>query len=465
MLNIAQFIIFCSLLMCYFMAPSCISSSYMTIVILLVLSSFILLYSYNKTAKFLRINFLSNSSLFILLFSVVCFQFPIDYVLGNNDINFSNYFYNFNTINLSTTFNALCVVSFIMGLMSYSCKIKTVHSCNHLKIMKISLRPLLYIMYFMWIGFLIFLNVDYINGGHGVVPANEISIAFYGYFLRLNIIYLSLCIVKYSNKKNMSIKEAILVHDFLYIFILIISVFLFLLAHNRVYIIYLFMPVFFYILSVSNIKTKPLVSILLIFGIGFLFTFFKLLGIKGLFMLGDLNINDFNTYDRFSSFSPFTSELAGSILADSSLFYIWYTQGIIMFGSTLVYGVLRSFSGLVPLFYMLTGLSDTTYNSASYLTSIMSSNYGLGTSVSGDSLVSFGFVGTLILMNLFGRLCLYGDYMLFQIKNNFKGVLIGMCIASQIAFVERNSFSDIIATIIFCSVFSYIYMKCTRIYY
>lgn len=171
-----------------------------------------------------------------------------------------------------------------------------------------------------------------------------------------------------------------------------------------------------------------------------------------------MSLDNFDNYDRFSSISPFTSELAASILSDSALFNTWNTAGVVLPGSTLVYGVLRTFSGLVPMFYSLTGLNDITYNPAVFITVLMGADYGLGSSITGDLIVSVGMVGTIVIMFFFGKLCKYGDLNIFWGSTNIKGLLIGMSIATQITFVARASLCDVISTILFCLLF-FLYIK------
>lgn len=461
MILVFECIILIALLVCYFNAPESLSAQYISIVIGLVAVSYIMLFFDRKTSNLFKNHFISNTNLFLLLFSVVCFQFPIDYLLGNDSISFQHYFYSFSTINLSTTFNAICFVSFILGTISWT-KNKS-FSLQQVNINKVPrtmpTKFILFIMYFLWIGYILFLNSDYIHGGHGTVLINSISVALYNYYWRINIIYLAISIFNASSRERLTIKEAINYHPKLYYCTVLISVALFFMANNRVYVFYLVTPLLFYFLSVLRLKTKPMISLILIAAAGVFFTLFKLFGISSMFSDGTINVSEMTNYDRLSSFSPFTSELAGSILADSALFYLWYSKGVVILGSTIVLGMLRSFSGLVPLFFLLTGLSVSTYESASYVTTALGANYGLGSSVSGDLIVSLGFVGAAVVMFLFGRICIKGDYNLFYNRVGFKGILLGMCVSSQIIFLVRASLADTIATILFCFVFWGIYIR------
>ena len=460
-----EILLFIALIFCYFYAPEQISAPYLSIVIVLVLASYMVLYVRKKTRQFLRRSFLSNTNIFLLLFFILCFQFPIDYILGN-DLNFPNYFYSYKTINLSTTFNALCFVAFTIGSIF---TIETKHvskslSTNEQKVRLIPTKPILIFMYLLWVGFIIFLNPEYVNGGHGTVLINSISVACYGYFWRLNVIYLAITLYNMRGREKVSIRDTIRMHSWRYWLVILLSALLFFMAHNRVYTFYILTPTFFYMLSMAKIRTKPLVSIAIILVVAVFFTLFKIFGLDNMFSEGSLNAADYVTYDRFSSFSPFTSELAASIFADSTLFYIWYTQGIVVLGSTLVLGVLRTVSGLVPLFFMVTGLSENTYESASYVSSLMSMGYGLGSSVTGDLIVSVGFIGAILIMFLFGRICIYGDIYLFGGAKRYMGILIGLCVSSQIVFVSRSSLTDMIAAILFGLLFSHFYFKFYKIH-
>lgn len=456
-----QILIFVSLIICYLNAPAHISADYLSLVVSLALTSYLLLWRCNKVRDILKNHFISNTNLFIILFSVICFQFPIDFIFGNDNINFKNYFYSYDTINLSVTFNALCLVSFIIGFIVkvqyFNYRDYTVNKDVSKRL--IPAKPLLRIMYILWLGFILFMNRDYVNGGHGTVPVNGISIALYGYFWRINIIYLTICIYnsKVLNTKT-SIREVFKSHPWVYWIIILISVFLFLLAHNRVYTFYIVTPVFFYFIVAVNIKTKPILSLSLILCVGVFFTLFKIFGLGEMFSAGNLDVSNINGYDRLFSVSPFTAELAGSIYADSAIFYFWYSKGIMLYGSSIVLGVLRSFSGLVPLFYSLTGLSKDTYDPTIYISVQLSAGYGLGTTISSDLLISLGFCGALIVMFWFGTICCRSDKGLFY-NRDFNDILIGLCVASQVVFIGRSSIGDLISTLIFCFVFIAVYKK------
>lgn len=464
MIKAIEILIFIALLICYLGAPEQISAPYLSIVITLVLTSYVLLYAHKKTRLFLWSSFLSNTNIFLLLFFIVCFQIPIDYIIGN-DLNFPKYFYSYKTINLSTTFNALCFVAFIIGFIFKMEKQRMLKplSMNIHEIRLVPTKPILLFMYILWGGFVIFLNPEYVNGGHGTVPINSISAACYGYFWRLNVIYLAIILYNMRGREKVSIRDSIRMHSWLYWFVILLSALLFFMAHNRVYSLYILTPSFFYILSMAKIRTKPMASMAVMLMVAIFFTLFKIFGLYDMFSEGSLNAADYVTYDRFASFSPFTSELAASIFVDSTLFYIWYTQGIVVFGSTLVFGVLRTVSGLVPLFFMVTGLSVKTYEPASYVSSMMSMGHGLGSTVTGDLIVSVGFIGAILMMYLFGRICIYGDIYLFGGAKRYMGILIGLCVSSQIVFVSRSSLSDVIAAILFCLLFSHFYFNFYKI--
>ena len=461
MTRILEVIIFIALVVCYYNAPMMMSASYIALVIGLACCSYALLYYNQKTSIFFKNHFISNSGLFLLMFSIVCFQFPIDFVLGNDTICYERYFYNLSTINLSVTFDALCFVSFVLGILSSKTlqveqTVVVSQPCDE---KNMPVKPLLRLMYLLWVGYIAFLNPDYVKGGHGSIPINGISVALYNYYWRINIIYLAIQAYNHGRFHKLKIIEAVRVLPRMYYITIIISMILFFMAHNRVYVFYLLTPLLFYILVVTRIKSKPIPSLLFICAAGIFFTLFKLFGIENMFTEGTIRVSEYDNYDRFSSFSPFTSELASSILADSALFYIWLKNGVVVVGSTIVIGVLRSFSGLIPLFYFLTGLSSATYDSASFVTTALGADYGLGSCVSGDLIVSVGFVGALIIMFLFGKLCCYSDQNLFTERMTFKVILVGMCISAQVVFLVRASLADTIATLIFCFVFYGIYKK------
>lgn len=460
MVVILEFIIFIALMIGYFVAPTYISRGYLSYVVALAFSSYGLLYIYPKTKNLLKSYFLSNSNIFLLLYAVISFQFPIDYILNNSSVDFSKYFFNLYTVNLSVTFSALCFVAFIIGVMiaSFNSGVKLQNRrCIEAKNKQIPTKPIFLIMVLLWLLFIMFMNPEYLKGGHGSVLVDNSSIAFYGYFWRMNILYLAIDFINHRNEKN-KLSTIIRRHPPLYWVLIILSSALFLMAHNRVYTLFILVPTFFYIILILRLKTAPIKSMIILGIIAVFFTLFKVYGIDNMFSdSSNLDVADLTYYDRFSSISPFTSELAGSIYADSAMFNIWYNEGIVMFGSTIVLGVLRVISGLIPIFFMLTGLSDVSYSSGSFITKHLGASYGLGSTISGDSLLSLGFLPTIILLGLFGLYCYRCDMAMFINRNDNRYIIMGLAISSQIAFVERSSLCDVIATVLFCIIFVKIY--------
>ena len=208
-------------------------------------------------------------------------------------------------------------------------------------------------------------------------------------------------------------------------------------------------------------KLGAMRSSLIILCVAIFFTLFKLYGISTMFSSSsNLNVAELDNYDRFTSISPFTSELAASKFSDTVLFYLWYKNGIMVFGSTFLFGLLRMISGLVPLFFMMTGLTMNTYDSASVATIYVGSSYGIGSTITGDLLLSVGFLGSIITMFIFGYYCSKSDVSLIRNQNLSTPIplIILLSFSSQIVFVARGSLCDIIATTLFCVLFYKIYI-------
>lgn len=449
----------------YLSAPKNISQEYVISILIIVFLNIVIFYLNKERKRFYGNRFLNITNIFIILYVIVSFQIPLDYALGNEFIKFDYYFYDTSIVNLSISFSTLCLIAYLLGSQNFNVS-KHFSLLKHLNSsdVKIPIKPIYKIMFILWILFIIFMSPNYVNGGHGTVSVNSISIASFGYFWRINLVYLTICLLN-NKQRELGLMEIIKSQPISYWCLIILSVMIFFMAHNRVNTLYLLVPLFFYFQILSKIKLGFGKSFLIIIVVAVFFTLFKLYGISAMFSsTSNLNVTDLSNFDRFASISPFTSELAASVYSDTVLFYLWYNNGIMILGSTFVLGLLRIVSGLVPLFFLITGLSVETYDSASVATTYVGAPYGIGSTITGDLLLSVGFVLSIITMYFFGYFCSKCDISLISIKtNNSPTLFISLfAFSSQIAFVSRGSLCDIIATTLFCILFFKIYTRVVK---
>lgn len=406
----------------------------------------------------------SISFIFLLMLLIVNIQIPIDYLLGNEQINFTNYFHKTNEISLLCSLVSSLIIAYNIGVCYSIYKLDNISNSRPVNTYKIRSYPIFVLCMIFFILFLLTINSGYINGGHGTVKARPIALSFYTWYLRLSIVYISVC---YFNKQSQSIKQLALAISPFFYFSVIISCSIFLMAHNRVYVIFLLVPLVFIFLVKKRFKFNLISFVIVMLAVGSLFTAFKIFGIEGLLNHPIKSLSSIGTsenYSMFSSFSPFTVELAGSIYATSILLSL-YNSGYFLWGTTLIIGGLKIFPGLVS-FVTLLGFDISIIDSAKFITRYVGASYGLGTSFLGETLVNFGYPLSILVLFLTGYYFTKMDIKIFRRDNiDFMAVVIWTSLSSNVIFLARGSISDFLGVVGFCVLFASFYCKIKGIRY
>ena len=395
------------------------------------------------------------------MYFIVSFQIPLDFILGNELLDYKELFYNYKTINKSIIFSALCLVSFIIGCIVFSAKKNKFNVSLFEMGDALNVKPIVVLIIILWLCFILTLNPAYINGGHGSVEVDNISITFYNYYWKCSILYLAILI---WNNKDRGAKSFFRSLHALYILTVLISVLLFLLAHNRVYVIYLSVPILMAYFSFSHRKFSFKYFIIFTLFVAFFMTVFKIFSLSSLFtsdmLSATTDLKEYSGFSRLNSFSPFTAELAGSIYANSLIFDLWYNQKYFFYGLAIITGFMKGIPGLVSVFLFLTDIPVDNIQTALFATKYVGSFSGIGTTCSADLLINVGFWGTIIVMFLYGGVCISIDKTLFlNGKKNIFSVVLALTNAAFVVFLARSSFSDLIGTIVFNYLFLFLYIR------
>lgn len=402
--------------------------------------------------------YLGVSFFFLFIFLIVNFQIGIDYAVENPNINFEFFFYDVSKISKVILLSAIMTVAYNLGSqLSLEKRNRSINTVKEIRIIRI--RPLLYMLLFFFLLFLLTLNTDYVNGGHGKVRINPLSLSFYGVYWRLSIIYMG--IVYYNNQHKVNVRMEKELSILFLLSLLIIGV-IFSLAHNRIYIIYLYIPFIFIFLLGRNVRLNLLSITTGAVAIVFLSTLFKLFDIEALVFDFSSTLNAFKNIDQnplLLSFSPATAELAASVYPNSIFYELW-TQGFSFYGATLISNTFKVIPGLLGFGVNLFNMSKTELDTAVYITDLMNSSYGLGTNCIGDSLINIGFIPTILVFVFLGYLFTTSDLRVVnKTRKSLVDISLWLSIASLVVFIPRSSIFDLIGMLGFNLLFIYIYPR------
>lgn len=391
-----------------------------------------------KTSTYSYLNYIV---IFFLLSSIVTLQFPLDFVLGNTDLDYFLYFYSFKTVTKSVYFSVLTLCSFLLGT-TYWKGIST--SSNHCS-KEIKTKPFLYLTLVCWLLFSFTINKDFLDNGHGTVAPNGFSISMYGFYIRFAMIYIGLSVYNAKLKKNNSFFKSL---SPIFVLSILISAYMFLSAHNRLYMLTVCVPLLFAFMVVKKWTISLGQLTFMLFAAAVFMTLFKMYDLQTLGNEMTLDVEDVSSLNRLKSYSPFTSELAASVFSHTVLFDIWY-NGAFLYGQTIIMGLLKVFPGVVPVVFTLLDLDYMYTQSASFASHQVAANYGIGSTAQADLLISVGLLMSVIGFGFFGKLCKKCNQIFSSECVSPILYVVSFSLATQIVFLPRAIFSDVISIVVF----------------
>lgn len=429
------------LLVLYYLCPEELSQSWM-LTAFVIFSFFVFIrYLIHIKEKKSTYSYLNYIVVFFLLSFIVTLQFPLDYVLGNIDLDYQLYFYDFKTVTKSVYFSILTLCSFLLGTTYWKEVFVSSNVCNR----EIETTPFLYLSLVCWCLFSLTINQDFLNNGHGTVAPNGFSISMYGFYIRFSMIYIGLSVYNAKMKKEHSFFKSL---SPVFILTIFISSYMFLSAHNRLYMLTICAPLFFALIVIKK-WTISLSKLIFMLFVGAIFmTFFKMYDLQTLGNEITLNVEDVSSLNRLKSYSPFTSELAASVFSHTVLFDTWY-NGTFLYGQTIIMGLLKVFPGVVPIVFTLLDLDYMYTQSASFATRQVGADYGIGSTAQADLLISVGLLMSVIGFVFLGKFCKRCNQIFVSECVSPILYVVSFSLATQIIFLPRAVFSDVISIIVF----------------
>lgn len=451
-------IIFCVIaisLVFYMFSPNALD--YGLLNISLVFAACLLVMFYFLTKKIgLSKNPFSLSFLFVLAYYIVFFQMPTDLALGSFEWSYiQNFFYDFGLINKQVFFAVLFFGFFLLGFsfaINKFLKSVPAHS-NHVVHEPVSTKLFFLLFYTFTLLHLITIDPSYYTGTIKGDPQG-LAGSILGYFIRLMPICFG--VVVYNAKVN-DLKVSTpfaFIKLFPKIFLIVILLFSFgtFIAGDRGPAIRALILLVFSFYILSEKKVSFLKFGVAIFIAGYFLSIIKLTG--GIDYQNTSIVDSFlSAADRYSqsdktaSIVPFTTELAGSFRSYSIGFSLWY-EGFSLYGIAALTGTLMAIPYAVSVLMQLLNLSKTDINASNLVTVHVGESYGLGNSIVSDALLNVGFLGTLIIAYIFGKVVARIDIAFYKRNNNIYVYCFGFYILMNALSLARGSIFPMIGNVL-----------------
>lgn len=439
----------------YMLSPSALDYGLLNISLFFAVFLLVIFYFIIKKAG-LSTHPFSLSFLFIIAYYIVFFQMPTDLVLGSLEWSYiQSFFYDFGLINKQVFFAVLFLSFFLLGF-NFAIKkfLKSVHAhSNHVVHKPISKKFFFLLFYTFTLLHLITIEPLYYAGTIKGDPQG-LAGSILGYFIRLMPICFG--VVVYNAKvNNIKVSTPIaFIKLFPKTFLIIILLFSFgtFVAGDRGPAIRALILLVFSFYILSGKKVSFLKFGVAIFIAGYFLSIIKLTG--GIDYQNTSIVDSFlSAADRFSqsdknaSIVPFTTELAGSFRSYSIGFSLWY-EGFSFFGISVLTGTLMAIPYAVSVLMQLFSLSKTDIDVSNLVTVHVGESYGLGNTIVSDSLLNVGFLGTLIIAYVFGKIVAKIDISFYKRNNNVYVYCFGFFILMNALPLARSSIFPMIGNVL-----------------
>ncbi|MGP5315556.1 hypothetical protein ACTXLD_09085 [Psychrobacter faecalis] len=408
-------------------------------------------------------NSISITLLFPLGYCIVFFQTPLDLALSSFSDNtlYTTYIYDESILVKSIWYAVAFFILVCIGMHYQSIKLVKHRNRYSVKRNYIAQKPFFILFYLFTILHLLTTDLSYYLGNRNLSPEGFAG-SIHGYMTLLIPVCFGVLTYNYKirhNNSNLSIISYLRLFPLPFIIILTLFSVLSFLAADRGPAIKTLLALLggYYIISNKNISY---------------FRFFLLIILSGIFLstiklVGAININDdvFNSLieaykrlgenERSESISPYTAELAASFRAYNIGFSLW-SNGYSNYGLVLVTGFLMSIPYAVTTFQKAFDIDGVDINSASLVTSYVREDYGLGTALVSDSLITIGFLPTLCIAFLLGRLLLKLDYHFFIKPDNVYYYAVGYYFLTNSIYFSRYTIYPAIGNSLFIILVIYI---------
>lgn len=464
---ILQYILLCVSLYMYFNAPELMDKGFMLLGLFVAFSSIIVLIKSREKQVAFKRQYLRHSSLFIIGFIIVFYQYYIDYIVGLIDDSLKFIWIDSMYVCKALCLSNIALICFIIGYMKsrnrepildnysrFSYNERILKKCD-----AINLNYLYALLLLLLSLYVIYVDKKYLFGGYGKGEEGGIASEIDKLFNSLLLFTVTFKSYLIKNRRISTIYHFISINKVL-IFIVLLRVFLILISGARHESLNLLLILLISFLYVTDWKIK-------LRYIFFSCIFFSLLfTIIGLIRSSEEPIGDVMNSMPISIF-PFTSELAGSVrtLHVAVTYFpeqIPYTQGITLLGYFFLF-----IPGGRSLFFSSVGLPSYLMSSGSFISTIIlgeDASWQLGSSCVADIYICFGVVGVLCVFSFWGWLLRKIEYAVFINRKSSLCILsVGFLFYSHCFFINRESLFSSLFGISYLLILSFFFKKWYRI--
>lgn len=432
-------LLFCNLILSmvlYFNAPIDFDRSFViTCTIIYIVSSLLLLYNNCRTSL------VYFEFFFLIVFFFTNYSYPLIHYIDNPYFSLFNLEFNEGYICRALALSTIGVCAFCIGVynMTYDKKVSSSNSTTSLSLRKPGI--IVYILFFLFLPYIVRLH-----------SLNEYSTEFESSYINVILLYLIyyylLCIFYASrNQSLLSFIKTCLSNPILYLIFIYILLLLGIGSRTiplRIFLLCLFL-FNIYIIKITNIQ------------IGFI-------TILGAIFLAIVGITRDGASLDDSSIKTIWDIGSDLTINNRSLYVLmeYGDQHGLTYGRTMLMGALSAIPFLQSIFLKITGMNVDSISSAGLVTSLHfdigdPSRIGLGTNLIGDIYVSFGLIGVILLMYLFGKFlcklnrgCQHGHML---------SIIVYSMIFIDSVYLSRSSYLTCVRSITWVLAIYYIYNK------
>ena len=393
------------LLLMYIVLEKSYDESLLSITMIIVVFILIFFFSSSEEESVLKRQYFKVSSLFVLSFSIVHFQFYIDLIMGYTTI-YSKYTINPDVVNKSSLISALSLGTFFIGYI-----FKSNISFSSVRIKKVvgddfSPQTMKVVLFSIFAGVIFFTPLNYYNAGYITVELPTIATIFHKAFIYAAAAYLMLN----SNKAKSDFLDVNTLFRFIKfngisVFIVLVAFcMLVLMSGDRGPIIQIGLA-FIGVYVFSTRKKYSLATVCSVLVIASLFISLlshirHLDNISSPLMAIEMSLERDTSTNSNATISQATEELARSVRTVHAA--IDYTnQNGFSYGYYKALHVINLVPGLGSLVIPLLDL-DREAKSTLVITEHIGSDHGMGTSIIADMWIDFGLFGIIIMFFFFG---------------------------------------------------------------
>lgn len=460
---IIQFILLFLSFYCYTIAPKTMDRSFMTAMLLVAIISVFNCFYRKENNQYLKRQYLRHSSIFLLGFFIVFYQYIIDYVLHiiNIDDVQSLIWYDQRVVAKSLCLVNVALNSFLIGYLykknNYKNRIAKENMSNNY-----TFRNLDVLYLFLWcliIMYVVTVDKRFLFGGYGKNVRIDNSISYHISIWIQGILTAYVVMLSYNLKKQY-IKVDLKQYFKIFkkpIFLCSIMIVLILMSGRRTEAIRYMLILMLSYMYIGNVRIKIKNFIIPCFGVTLLLTIIAMMRVES----GQTFSESLETAQSLQTISPPTQELAFNISSLHIALSNVPSKIPYLYGIPTLIGFTNIIPGLQPFIVSHLDMPDVMMNSTNLICYAAVGEiryYTLGTSILADIYVNFGIYGIFLIPAAIGYFLRILEDKTFSLTNNSIWLIgISFCFYSNLIYMCRASLTSPIASLSYVIIFIFLF--------